>query len=140
MNAKIFSLAASLAVAAALPQTTFAATPSAPGAQAYIISPENGAEVTSPVTVRFGLNGMGVAPAGIEREKTGHHHLLVDGTLPDLSQPLGGDIKHFGGGQTEVQLELAPGSHTLQLIFGDFSHLPHNPPVVSEQITINVVQ
>ena len=140
MNAKILSLAAGLAVAAALPLTTFASTPSAPGAQVYIISPVNGAEVTSPVTVRFGLQGMGVAPAGMEREKTGHHHLLVDGSVPDLTQPLGGDVKHFGGGQTEVQLELAPDTHTLQLILGDHMHQPHNPPVVSEQITINVVQ
>jgi hypothetical protein len=111
------------------------------GATAYILSPKNGATVTSPVTVRFGLSGMGVAPAGVERAKTGHHHLLIDvDQLPDLTKPIPGDEhhRHFGGGQTEVVLELAPGQHTLQLLLGDHTHVPHNPPVLSEPVTITV--
>lgn len=111
------------------------------GATVYILSPKNGATVTSPVTVRFGLSGMGVAPAGVERAKTGHHHLLIDvDQLPDLTKPIPGDEhhRHFGGGQTEVVLELAPGQHTLQLLLGDHTHVPHNPPVLSEPVTITV--
>ncbi len=108
-------------------------------AKAYIVSPANGATVKSPVTVVFGLEGMGVAPAGTDIPNTGHHHLLVDMDVPaDLSKPLGPDVKHFGGGQTQVQLELAPGKHTLQLLLGDKLHIPHQPAVVSEKITITV--
>ena len=128
--------AAALAAAAA-----FAGTPSRPGAAAYIISPADGATVSNPVTVRFGLRGMGVAPAGVERPDAGHHHLLIDlDTLPPAGVPMPMDDKHrhFGGGQTEVTLELAPGKHTLQLLLGDHMHVPHNPPVVSERITITV--
>ena len=109
------------------------------GAKAYIISPQNGDTVGQSFTVKFGLQGMGVAPAGHDKANTGHHHLLVDAKeLPDLSKPLGKDVMHFGGGQTEKQLELAPGEHTLQLILGNHLHIPHNPPVVSEKITITV--
>ena len=112
---------------------------SSQGALAYIVSPANGALVSSPVTVQFGLKGMGVAPAGIMKPGTGHHHLLINQqTLPALDKPLGGDVKHFGGGQTEVTLELEPGQHTLQLILGDHFHVPHQPAVVSELITITV--
>lgn len=110
-------------------------------AQAYIISPANGATVTSPVTVKFGLKGMGVAPAGIVKANTGHHHLLIDlEKLPNLEQPIPSDKnhRHFGGGQTEVTLELEPGMHTLQLLLGDATHVPHKPAVVSEKITITV--
>ena len=82
---------------------------------------------------------MGIAPAGTDRDNTGHHHLLVDAKeLPDLTKPLGKDVKHFGGGQTETTLTLEPGTHTLQLILGDMTHTPHNPPVVSEKVTITV--
>ena len=111
------------------------------GAAVYFISPTDGAIVKSPVTVRFGLAGMGVSPAGIAREKTGHHHLIVDSPLPDLSLPIPSDTHHlhFGGGQTETTLELGPGTHTLQLVVGDAIHLPHEPPVVSEQISITVM-
>ena len=106
---------------------------------AYIVSPQHGETVNSPVTVVFGLSGMGIAPAGVEKANTGHHHLLVDtNELPPLDSPLGSEVRHFGGGQTEVTLELEPGEHTLQLILGDHLHRPHNPPVVSEKITINV--
>ena len=116
-------------------------TPSPDGAQVYIISPADGATVTNPVTVRFGLNGMGIAPAGIEKDKTGHHHLLIDvAELPPLDEPIPADDnhKHFGGGQTEVTLELPPGTHTLQLLLGDQNHVPHEPPVLSDMITITV--
>ncbi len=110
------------------------------GARVYIVSPSHGEVVTSPIKVVFGLSGMGVAPAGIEKDKTGHHHLLIDTAVPDLGIPIPADDrhKHFGGGQTEATIELPPGKHTLQLLLGDFAHVPHNPPVMSEQITITV--
>ena len=115
-------------------------TPAPPDAKLYFIAPQDGAEVTSPVTVRFGLSGMGIAPAGVEKEKTGHHHLIVDAELPDMDQPVpsNDNYRHFGGGQTEVILELSPGQHTLQLLLGDMLHIPHNPPVKSDKITITV--
>jgi hypothetical protein len=115
-------------------------TPASDGAQAYIISPTDGETVTNPVTVRFGLRGMGVAPAGMNAPNSGHHHLLIDTELPSLDQPIPADERHrhFGGGQTEVKLELAPGTHTLQLLLGDHLHVPHDPPVTSERITITV--
>ncbi len=119
--------------------SAFARTPSPEGTRLYIISPTPGEVVSSPVTVRFGLKGMGVAPAGVDRAKTGHHHLLIDlADLPALDKPLPADAhhKHFGGGQTEVSVELSPGKHTLQLIMGDKNHIPHDPPVISEKITI----
>lgn len=121
--------------------SAFAGTASPKGAQAYIISPANGEVVSSPITVKFGLQGMGVAPAGTDKAKTGHHHLLIDlDKLPALDKPVPSDAnhKHFGGGQTQTTLELAPGTHTLQLILGDKAHVPHNPPVISEKITITV--
>lgn len=109
------------------------------GARAYILSPVQGARVTSPVTVVFGLDGMGIAPAGTHSANTGHHHLLVDTELPaDLNAPLGADVKHFGGGQTQTRLELTPGPHSLQLLLGDHLHRPHQPPVFSKKITIIV--
>ncbi len=109
------------------------------GASAYIIEPINGATVPSTFNVVFGLKGMGVAPAGTDKENTGHHHLLIDSKMmPPLDQPLGKETKHFGGGQTQTELTLEPGTHTLQLILGDKGHIPHDPPVVSEIITINV--
>ena len=111
-------------------------------AQVYFISPTAGESVTSPVIVRFGLNKMGVAPAGVEKEGTGHHHLIVDAELPpaDLPVPASEHYRHFGHGQTEVALELEPGEHTLQLMLGDHLHVPHNPPVVSERISITVTE
>jgi hypothetical protein len=114
---------------------------SPPGAEVYIISPHNGAKVKSPVTVVFGLKGMGVAPAGVKFDNTGHHHLLLDTTLPtDLTLPLpvNDNIRHFGKGQTETSLELTPGKHTLQLLFADLTHTPFTPNVVSKKITITV--
>jgi hypothetical protein len=111
------------------------------GAKVYIILPKNGEEVASPVTVLFGLKGMGVAPAGIDVANTGHHHLMVDvEELPNLDEPLPSDEHHlhFGGGQTQYDLELSPGTHTLQLVLGDRLHRPHDPPVISDKITITV--
>lgn len=125
----------------ALPLWAPAATPAPDGARVYFISPADGDQVSNPVTVRFGLSGMGVAPAGTDKANTGHHHLLidVDGT-PPAGQPLPSDAqhKHFGGGQTETSVELTPGKHTLQLVLGDMNHVPHEPPVMSEKITIEV--
>ena len=110
------------------------------GAAAYIISPADGATVASPVRVLFGLRGAGVVPAGIERDGAGHHHLLIDVPLPDLNLPVPADTnhRHFGGGQTEVEIDLEPGSHTLMLLLGDERHIPHDPPILSETITIEV--
>jgi hypothetical protein len=111
------------------------------GAKAYIITPKNGKSVNKTFTVRFGLKGMGVAPATIDKENTGHHHLLIDvNKLPNLNLPLAAtdNIRHFGGGQTEVTLELPPGKHTLQLVLGDWIHLAHDPPVISKKITVTV--
>lgn len=129
-------LVPALAFASPLPRT-----PAPAGAKVYFIAPENGAKLKSPVTVRFGLAGMGVAPAGIVKEATGHHHLLVDvATLPPMDLPIPNDAqhRHFGGGQTEVTIELAPGRHTLRLLVGDANHIPHEPPVMSEAISVEV--
>jgi hypothetical protein len=118
-----------------------AGTPAPEGTQLYIISPKHGESLSGPVTVRFGLKGMGVAPAGIDKAKTGHHHLLINvDKLPAMDKPLPSDEnhRHFGGGQTEVTLDLPKGEHTLQLVLGDMNHVPFNPPVISEKITITV--
>jgi hypothetical protein len=109
--------------------------------EVYIISPAHGEVVSNPVPVLFGLRGMGVAPAGVDRDKTGHHHLLIDvQQLPALDKPIPADghHRHFGGGQTEVVLQLTPGEHTLQLLLGDKYHIPHSAPLISEKITILV--
>lgn len=115
-------------------------TPRPADAKLYLISPADGETVTSPVRVRFGLTGMGVAPAGVATAATGHHHLVIDAELPPLDGPLPKDERHhhFGGGQTETSVELAPGKHTLQLVLADKDHVPHDPPLVSERITITV--
>ncbi len=117
------------------------ATPAPKDAKVYIISPKDGETVSSPVTVLFGLEGMGVAPAGIAKENTGHHHLLVDAKeMPAAGKPIAKDAQHmhFGGGQTQTVLTLAPGTHTLQLIMGDTGHIPHSPAVASPVVTITV--
>ena len=118
----------------------FAGTPAPENAELYFITPLNNDTVKSPFTVKFGLRNMGVAPAGVQVENTGHHHLLIDTDLPALAQPVPKDDqhRHFGNGQTETELELIPGKHTLQLLLGDFGHVPHDPPVVSEKITITI--
>ena len=112
-------------------------------ATVYFISPQNGETITGKVAVKFGLKGLGVAPAGVEKAGTGHHHILIDTPVPprdELDAPLPADdqIRHFGGGQTETVLDLKPGTHTLQLIVGDMNHIPHDPPLVSEKISITV--
>lgn len=114
--------------------------PSPAGAKVYFIEPKDGADITGPVVVRFGLSGMGVAPAGTEKKDTGHHHILVNQKLADYKAPLPADDKHrhFGNGQTETTLTLPPGKHTLQLVLGDHNHIPHNPPIESPIITITV--
>jgi len=116
-------------------------TASPAGAEVYIISPKDGAIVHNPVRVQFGLKGMGVAPAGLKYDNTGHHHLLIDTDPPaDQSTPLPATDKivHFGKGQTETTVNLSPGKHTLQLLLADYQHIPHSPPVISKKITITV--
>jgi hypothetical protein len=112
------------------------------GAEVYIISPQNGATVTSPVTVRFGLKGMGIAPAGVKFDNTGHHHLLIDTELSqvklDAPLPATDKIVHFGKGQTETVVTLTPGKHTLELLFADYLHVPFDPTLHSKKITITV--
>ena len=119
---------------------SFARSPSPAGVVLYIISPADGDTIQGPITIRFGLSKMGVAPAGIQAANTGHHHLLIDTSVPTLDKPIPNDAnhRHFGKGQTETSLELTPGNHTLQLLLGDFTHIPHDPPVLSKQITITV--
>jgi len=116
-------------------------TPSPAGAEVYIVSPKDDAKVKGPVTVVFGLKGMGIAPAGIKFDNTGHHHLLIDADAPaDLAQPLPANEHnvHFGKGQTETTVTLPPGKHTLQLVFADYLHTPHDPALVSKKITVTV--
>jgi hypothetical protein len=133
--AAVFLLLSMSAIAADLPRS-----PAPAGVALYFIAPEDGAKVANPVTVRFGLKGMGVAPAGIAMSGTGHHHLLIDATIPSLDQPIPADDRHvhFGKGQTETVLTLTPGRHRLQLLLGDHLHRPHDPPVISAPVTITV--
>ena len=106
----------------------------------YIISPTDGSTVDSPMSVVFGLEGFGVAPAGTVKEKTGHHHLIIDAPLPEMGQPIpaNANYHHFGGGQTQTTIDLPPGQHTLQLLLGDHAHLPHEMPIYSEVVSITV--
>ncbi|WP_017221626.1 DUF4399 domain-containing protein [Moritella dasanensis] len=123
----------------ALKQEPASSAPS--GVNVYIISPVDGATVSPTFTVRFGLSGMGIAPAGIDRDKTAHHHLLIDTkVLPDLTKPLQATdkVRHFGGGQTETEITLKPGKHTLQLLLGNYAHVPHDKPLMSKKITVIV--
>jgi hypothetical protein len=112
------------------------------GAEVYFIAPQNGAKLHGPVTIKFGLKGMGIAPAGIKFDNTGHHHLLIDTDVSELNldapMPATDKIVHFGKGQTETTLTLTPGKHTLQLIFADYLHQSFNPPLTSKKITITV--
>ncbi len=109
-------------------------------AQAYILQPADGATLPETFTVKFGLSGMDLAPAGVEQENTGHHHLLIDRPEFDLtaSLPSTEQIRHFGKAQTETELTLPPGEHTLQLILGNYAHVPHDNPVISEPIKVTV--
>jgi hypothetical protein len=130
-----FALAAGSFVLAQTPRT-----PSPAGAKVYFIQPKDGDNVKGPLTVVMGLSGMGVAPAGINAPDTGHHHVLVDVDKLDLTMPIPMDEKHrhFGRGQTETTLDLPAGKHTLQLVLGDRVHVPHDPPVMSQKITVTV--
>ena len=115
-------------------------SPSTDNASVYFISPNNGESISRKVTVRFGLENFGVAPAGTQVVHTGHHHLIIDADLPPLNLPIPADKNHvhFGKGQTEVEIELTKGEHTLQLLLGDFRHIPHDPPIFSKKITVKV--
>jgi Domain of unknown function (DUF4399) len=145
MSMRMLALAALLLIAALAAPLAAAQerTPSPPGAKVFIITPKNGATVHNPFVVKFGLEGMMIAPAGTKAENSGHHHLLIDTDPPaDTNAPLPAtdNIVHFGKGQTETSLTLSPGKHTLQLLFADAMHIPHNPPVMSKKITITVAQ
>ena len=135
----LFAFAAITAMVSA-PAAAQDLTPSPEDAYIYIGWPNDGETVSSPFRVWFGLRNMGVAPAGVEKENTGHHHLLIDTELPFLDEPIPNDKNHlhFGAGQTEAVVELPPGEHTLQLLMGDATHTPHDPPVMSKQITVVV--
>ena len=117
-------------------------TPSPQGAAVHFVGLNDGAKLPPRVTIRFGLRDMGVAPAGLERDNSGHHHLLIDTELPPLDKPIPNDFNHlhFGAGQTEAEVTLKPGPHTLQLLFGDKDHVPHNPPVMSPRIRVVVAE
>jgi hypothetical protein len=138
MNRLFFVLAAGLLATAAVADRTPAPT----GAEVYFIAPANGAKVHSPVTVKFGLKGMGIAPAGVKFDNTGHHHLLIDTELStlnlDTALPVNDKVVHFGKGQTETTLTLTPGKHTLELVLGDYQHLAFDPVLHSQKITITV--
>jgi hypothetical protein len=116
-------------------------TPAPPNAEAYIIWPPDGAVISGgKLWVRMGLRNMGVCPKGIDMPNVGHHHLLIDTDLPPLDQEIPSDRNHlhYGAGETDARIELSPGKHTLQLLMGDFNHVPHDPPVYSKKITITV--
>jgi hypothetical protein len=151
MTRSTWTLMAIAAAGAAMAQTPPAAAPTSVTAtpagtvmkaEVYVIAPRDAAHVTSPVTVQFGLKGAGIAPAGVKFDNTGHHHLLVDTDLADLKLdapiPATDKILHFGKGQTETTLTLAPGKHTLQLLFADAAHVPFSPVIASKKITITV--
>jgi len=114
--------------------------PAPAGASVHFLAPEDGAIVSSPVRVEFAVTGMDLVPAGKDAENSGHHHVLIDTDLPDLTLPIPADDKHvhFGDGSARAELALAPGEHTLQLLFADYLHIPHDAPVYSERITITV--
>ena len=122
------------------PATALPRTPAPPGARVFIVSPKDGETVSSPVKVVFGIEGMGLAPAGEKNDTAGHHHLLVDTDLADPSVPIPADATHihFGKAQTEASVDLPPGKHTLQLVLGDYVHVPFDPVIASEKITIEV--
>ncbi len=131
-------------------QDGFAATPPPPGARVYFIDLKDGARVPLKLLVRFGLANMGVAPAGSvvpatahqHASNTGHHHIIIDAPLPRPDRPIPADDNHIhlGGGQTEAEITLTPGPHTLQLLVGDRNHVPNDPPVASPPITVVAVE
>ena len=121
--------------------TIFATFSISANPRVYFINLEDGDRVESPFLIQFGLSGMGIAPAGTDREKTGHHHLLINVDDIDLSKPIPSSSNHihFGGGQTESLLDLMPGDYSMQLVLGDMTHTPHNPPIISQRINITVI-
>jgi hypothetical protein len=135
-----------LALAIMLSTATFAGageTPAPDGAKVYFIGLKDGDTVKSPLLLHFGLSGMGIAPAGTEAPATGHHHLYIDAEEPSgdaLNEAIPADEHHvhYGKGQTEASVTLTPGKHTLQLVLGDWSHIPHKTPVTSDRITVNI--
>jgi hypothetical protein len=128
------------AAGSALAQQGGGPAPSPAGAAVYFVDLKDGATIGPRTVVHFGLRGMGVAPAGSDKENSGHHHLLIDTDLPPLDQPIPNDFNHlhFGAGQTEAEVKLSPGPHTLQLLLGDKNHVPHSPPLMSERIRVVV--
>ncbi|WP_026180228.1 DUF4399 domain-containing protein [Hahella ganghwensis] len=138
MNTKVLYFAAGLSLTTlALPLTAFSATSVEEGAQYYIISPVDGATVSSPVTIQLGLQGLEEANAREKKLKAGHHHMLIDGKMPDMTQPMGGGVTYFDG-KTQVSIKLTPGQHTLTLLLTDHFHQPNSPEVVADEITIMV--
>lgn len=121
--------------AASLPRT-----PAPEGARVWFISPADGDVVSNPVVIEFGSEGVTIVPAGVNEKSSGHHHLVIDAKLPDPSMPIPADdhYVHFGDASTRTERILSPGTHTLQLLLGDHLHIPHDPPIVSEVITITV--
>ncbi len=117
-----------------------ARTPSVDGASVFFITPVNGTTVSNPIRVEFGIAGMDVVKAGVDQPHSGHHHLLIDTDLPDVGLPIPADEHHihFGDGSTATEISLPPGDHTLQMLLGDHRHIPHNPAVVSQPITVTV--
>ncbi|QTF93470.1 DUF4399 domain-containing protein [Halomonas sp. BM-2019] len=143
MHKRTCTLALALAALLAVPAVADLERISAPEeAEVYFISPQDGEALSGPVTVRMGLRGMGVAPAGADLPETGHHHLLVNMPLEDVDLdaplPFTDYTRHFGGGQTEATLELEPGEYRLQLLFMDYRHVSFDPPLVSEVITVTL--
>lgn len=126
-------------IAAMAAEATVDASPAAQP-RVYFIAPADGDTVSSPLVVTFGIDGMAVVPAGQDTPQSGHHHLIIDAALPNLSLPVPKDAHnvHFGDGRTSTELSLQPGEHTLQLLFADFMHIPHDPAIKSAQITITV--
>jgi hypothetical protein len=129
-----------LALAAVAPAAA-GPTPSPPGAEVYFVGLKDGDTIPTKSTVHFGLHNMGVAPAGTDKPNSGHHHLIIDAPTPSADVEIPNDFQHlhFGAGQTETELTLTPGDHTLQLVLGDKNHIPHSPPVMSERIKVHVV-
>ena len=121
--------------------TIFATFSVSANPKVYFINLEDGDRVESPFLIQFGLSGMGIAPAGTDRSNTGHHHLLINVDDIDLSKPIpsSSNHSHFGGGQTEALVDLMPGNYSMQLVLGDMTHTPHNPPIISQRINITVI-
>ena len=115
-------------------------TQSTEDARVFFVMPADGEVVSNPFLVEFGLAGMEILPAGDNRPDSGHHHIIIDTELPTFDLPIPADEHHvhFGDGSSKTELTLSPSQHTLQLLFADYQHIPHNPPVFSEQITITV--